>query len=97
MRHRLPVVAAFRARATLHPLADCRLDDVGAIARLARLGIDAIEDVLEHRFLVAEEATGLAVELPQDSGLADREHGFVTADVDEHSLVDFVEIERFTG
>src|SRR6185436_1969164 len=68
--------------------------DVGAIARLTGFGIDAIEDVLEHGLLVAEESARLAVELPQDSGLADREHGALAADVDEHALVDLVEVER---
>src|SRR6185503_20721480 len=66
MRHRLPVVAAFGRRTSLHPVADFRRDDVGAIARLTGLGIDAIEDVLEHGLLVAEESARLAVELPQD-------------------------------
>ena len=53
--HRLPVVAALGARARLDPLLDLLLDDVGAIGRHAGLRIDAIEDVLKDRFLVAEE------------------------------------------
>ena len=51
---RLPVVAAFGARAALHPLADLARDDVGAIARLAGLGIDAVEDVLEQRLVMID-------------------------------------------
>ncbi len=39
----------------------------------------------------------LPVQLPEDPGLADREHGFLAAHVDEHALVHLVEIERFTG
>ena len=65
--------------------------------RHAGLRIDAIEDVLEDRFLVAEVLAGPAIELPQDAGLADREHELLIADVDEHALEDFVEVERFAG
>ena len=57
--HRLPVVAAFGARARLDPLLDLLLDDVVAVGRRAGLRIDLVEDVLEDRLLVAEELAGL--------------------------------------
>src|SRR5262245_7608297 len=53
VRDRLPVVAALRTRAALHPIADFARHDVRAITRLPGLGVDAIEDVLEQRLFVA--------------------------------------------
>ena len=40
---------------------------------------------------------GLAIELPQDAVLADREDQVLTAAVDEHALEDDVEVERLAG
>ena len=42
-------------------------------------------------------AAALAIELPQNAGLADREQRLLAADVDQHALVHFVEVERFAG
>src|SRR5207249_4559507 len=50
--HGLPVLAAFRAGARLHPRPDSHRHDVGPILRRAGLRIDAIPDVLVDRFLV---------------------------------------------
>ena len=97
IRHRLPVVAAFGARAHRQPLVDLLIDDVLAIGRRALLRIDLLEDVLEHGLLVAEELAGLALDLPQDAGLADREEILLRTDVDQHPLEHLVEVERFTG
>ena len=36
-----------------------------------------------------------AIELPEHAGLADGEQGLVVADVDQHPLEHFVEVERF--
>ena len=68
-----------------------------AIGRRARLGIDLLEHVLEDGLLVAEELAGLAIDLPQDAGLADREEILLGTDVDEHLLEDLVEVERLAG
>src|SRR5206468_3473830 len=95
--HGLPVVAAFRARARADPVADLGFDDVAAVRHRPRLRVDRIEDVLEDRFLVAEELARLTIELPQDAGLADGEHQLPAVDVHEHALEYFVEIERFAG
>ena len=77
--HRLPVVAAFGARAAVDPLADLVLDDVLPVARRAGLRVELLPDVLEDRFLVAEILAGLAIELPQDAVLADGEHQVLSA------------------
>ena len=95
--HGLPVVAAFGAGTGLNPLAGLLLEDVAAIGRLARLRIDPREDVLEDGFLEGEELAGLAVELPQDAGLADGEQQLLAAAVDQHALEHFVQVERFAG
>ncbi len=95
--HRVPVLAAGRARARVDPLADLVLEDVGPVARPARLAIEARPDVLEHRFLVAEILAGPAVVLPQHAVLADGEHPLLGAGVDEHALEHDVEIERLAG
>src|SRR5262249_46417046 len=44
-----------------------------------------------------EVLAGAAVELPEDAGLADREQRLLAADIDEHALVDLVEVERLAG
>src|SRR6266571_144717 len=93
--HRLPVVPALGAGTRLHPLAGLLLEDVAPVLRRAGLRVDRLEDVLEHRFLVAEEPAILPIDLPQDARLADREHDLLVADVDEHAFEHFVEIERF--
>src|SRR5439155_13729748 len=81
--HRLPVVAALRARTRIDPLPRRLLENVGAILRRAALGIDRLEDVLEDRLLVAEELSVSSIELPQNPRFADREDDLLIADVDE--------------
>ncbi len=71
--HRLPVVPAFGARAGLNPDSGALFEDIVAIPDLAGLRIDLVEDVLEHRFVMAEILARLAVELPQNARLADGE------------------------
>src|SRR5262249_27414701 len=87
-------VAALGARARVDPLAFLHRDDVGAVVRLAGLGIDLVPDVLEHGLVMIDVLAGRAVELPEDAGLADREQRLFASDVDEYSLVDLVEVER---
>src|SRR5262249_57077922 len=70
------------------------LEDVAAVLRSARLGIDRLEHVLEDRLLEGEQLSGAAIELPENPRLADREDHFLVADVDEHTLEHLVEIER---
>src|SRR5688572_17449989 len=93
----VPVVAAFRAGARAHPLAYLRVDDLWTVPRHARLEVDAVEDIVEHRLLERHELAARAIELPQDAGLADREHELARADVHEHALVHLVQVERLAG
>ena len=64
---------------------------------MPRLRIDLLEHVLKDGVLVAEELAGLAIDLPQHAGLADGEEVLLGADVDQHLLEHFVEIERLAG
>jgi len=73
------------------------VEEVLPVGEGAGLGVGAVEDVLVHRLLVPEELAGLAVELPQDAVLAGAEDGPAPADVDEHPLVDLVEVEGLAG
>ena len=72
--HGLPVVPAFGRGTRLHPRFRTLLDDIVAVVHLARLLVDAVEDVLVHGFLVVKKLAGLAIQLPQDAVLADGEH-----------------------
>src|ERR1019366_1312498 len=94
--HGLPVVAAFGAGARRSPFADFLLQNVGTGGELAGLRIDG-EDVLEDGFLGADKFPGLAIELPEDAGLANSEHRLAVADVHQDALVHFVHIERLAG
>ena len=95
--HRAPVLAARGARAHVHRLIELHFENVGPIARHAGLRIDALPDRLLHHLLVAEELTGAPIELPQHAGLAGAERHLLRADVDEHPLEHFVEVERLSG
>src|SRR6185503_18485301 len=92
--HRLPVLAAFGARTALDPFADFLIENVVAIARRARLAIEARPDVLEQRLDVAEIGAVAAVVLPEHAVFTRREHPLLVAGVDEHALEHDVEIER---
>ena len=76
IRHRLPVMATLGARAHRQPFIELLVDDVLPIRRRAFLRIDLVEDVLEHRLLVAEE---LALRVAERVG--DISHCFVTGAV----------------
>jgi len=89
-------VAALRAGARIHPLAGLLLENVGPILRRAALGVDRLEHVLEDRFLVAEELPVPAIELPENPRLADREDELLIAEIDEHALEDFVQVQRLS-
>ena len=95
--HRVPVLAAGRARARVDPLADLVGEDVGPIARLAGLGIEVLPHVLEDRLDVPFVRAGLPIVLPQHAVLADREHPALATGIDEDALEDVVQIERFAG
>src|SRR6185295_1199091 len=71
------------------------LEDVGAILRRAALRIDRLEHILKNGLPVADVLAALAIELPQNPRLADREHELLVADVHEYALEDFVEVQRF--
>src|SRR5262245_60625352 len=91
---RVPVVAAFGTRARLHPISDLRRHDLGPVSRHAGFEIDAIKHVVENRLFECDVFAALAIDLPQDPRLADCEHELPAAHVDEHALVDLVQIER---
>src|SRR5207245_1675070 len=95
--HRLPVVSALGAGTRRNPLPHLLLEDVAAISWLARHGVNAGKDVLEHRLPEAKKLVCLAVKLPQDSGFANRKQQLLAVAVDQHALVHFVEIQRFAG
>src|SRR5688572_23518481 len=97
IRHRLPVLSAGRARADEDWLVERHLEDVGPVARHARLWIDTVVHVLVDHFLVTEELSRAAIDLPENAGLAGVERHFLIADVDEHTLEDLVEIEGLRG
>src|SRR4029453_6772169 len=61
------------------------------------LRIDVIPRVLEHRLDVTDIFAGLAIELPQDPVLADREQVLLVVGIYEHALEHDVEIERLAG
>ncbi len=95
--HRVPVLAASRARARVDPLTHFGVEDVRAIARRAGLAIEARPHVLEDRFDVIEVGAALAVVLPEDPVLADRQDPLVVARVDQHALEHDVEVEGLAG
>src|SRR3989441_8812050 len=92
-----PVVTAFGARASLNPGSKLLFHDVVAVLRPAGLFVEGLPDVLEQRFLVAEILAGFPIELPQHAVLADGEQHVLIPIVDEDTLEDDVEIERFRG
>jgi len=61
----------------------------------AGLRVDGIVNVLEDRLLVVDVFAALPIELPEDRRLADGEHELAIADVDQHALEDFIQVERF--
>src|SRR4029077_3373495 len=92
--HSGPVLAAFGRRTAGHPFAEALLDDIVAIVRLAGARVEGIVDVLEHHFFVPQIFAGLAVELPQNTGLAGAEDVVLALVVNQDTLENFVEIER---
>src|SRR5207253_1227242 len=91
--HGLPVVPAFGRGTRRYPRFGALLDNIVAVVNLAGFLIDTVEDVLIDGFLVVEKLAGLAVELPQDTVLADRKHQTLPAgSVDQNPLVDGIEI-----
>src|SRR5262245_23212690 len=88
-----PVMTAFRARTPLNPFAELLFENVAAIGGPARLRIESLPDILEHRFLVPDVLSGLPVQLPEDAVLADGEHEVLIVVVDEQTLEHDVEIQ----
>jgi hypothetical protein len=74
----------------------CAVENVGAIFDEALGRVLPAEHVLEHSFFGRDELPVRAVELPQDADLADVERILPAVEIDEHALIDFVEVERFT-
>src|SRR5437762_14183536 len=97
MAHGGPVLTAFRAGTSLYPLAGLLFKDVLPVVRFACLGIEAIPDVLIDRFLMTEILPSLTIQLPQDSVLSGREDQALSTIVDKNSLINNVEVQRFTG
>src|SRR6185436_20694879 len=78
------------------PISGLLLEDVGTITQLSLRSVFPDEDVLEDRLFRIDELSVRAIELPQDADLADVEGELAPVHVDEHALIDFIEIERFT-
>ena len=96
--HRLPVVPAFGARARLHPLLDLLLDDVGAVGRHAGLA-DRCDRRRSGTPFPCSRGTCrcLRSSFHRMPALPIVNTNFSAADVDEHALEHFVEVERFAG
>src|SRR5258708_28813921 len=90
-------MTALRAGTGLHPLPNLLLQDVTPVSRLTRLRIDVRKHVLKDGFLMTQELARLPVELPQDTGLTDRQCQLMSARVHQDPLEHFVEVERFAG
>ncbi len=84
---------ALGARTRRDPFTGGIVDNVLAIARLTRLGIEALENVLEKCLVMIDVAARLAVDLPEDAGLTDREQRALAFDIDDDALEDLIEIE----
>ena len=80
-----------------HQLFELGVDDVLPIGDGPGLRIDVVEDILVDGFFVSQELAGFAVQLPQDTVLAGAEDDLPLAHVDQHALVDLVEVEAFAG
>src|SRR5262249_1910786 len=93
--HRLPVLASLRARANLDWLAELHFENGGAISWRPGLRIDALPYVLLDHFLTAEISSVTAIELPQYTGFSRAHRELLIADIDQHTLKDFIQIERF--
>ena len=65
------------------------------VSRRPGLGVNLVIHRLLHHFLAAEVLPCPSIQLPKDAPLAGAERQFLIADVDQHALEDFVEIERF--
>src|SRR6185295_7136633 len=91
--HGLPVLAARGAGAGGDPVTGPLLKNVRAVGNDPLGPVLPDEDVLEHRLLGVDELAVLAIELPQYAGLTDVERHLPSVDIDEHALIDLVQIE----
>ena len=64
----------------LHPLFGPLFDNIVAVMHRSRCFIDIVEDILINGFFIVEKFAGLAIELPENSRLADGEQQFLSAE-----------------
>ena len=81
------------ARARRHGFADLGLANVLPVRKLARVTVNRLVDVLVDGLRNIDELTGSTVELPEKAVLADREQQLLIVDVDQHTLVDVIQVE----
>src|SRR5262245_7555421 len=91
----MPVVPAFGARTCRHPLPCLLVSDVEAVMGLAGFWIDPIKNVLKNGLLIRKKLAGRPVELPQDSRFTNREGQLLSGVINEDTLKDFIQIQRF--
>ena len=87
-RHCLPIVSAGGTRTGLIHRSVLDVGNVLPVMRCAGPGIDGIENILKYRFFVTKKLSGLAIEFPENTGLADGECELFAVVIHENALED---------